>query len=204
MDYLTDTNDGRLDYIYEKPGTGHLGVIQGLLNYDETELGIDGLVPDKVSNIGPGILKGPDQGAVLMTAAEVYFNQAEAVLKGLMSGDAESLYNSGVQASFSYLGAGSAAAYLAQTLQLVKYSVSNNKLEAIITQKWIATNGIDAIQSWFDYNRTGYPSNLPISVLAPHADRPVRLFYPSSEITSNGLNVPTQPDAFSAKIFWAN
>ena len=204
LDLLTDTNDGRLDYIYEKPATGHLGVIQGLLNYDETPLGVDGLVPDKVSNIGPGILKGPDQGAVLMTLAEVKFNQAEAVLKGLMSGDAEALYNAGVQASFSYLGAGSASAYLAQTLQNVKYSVSNNKLEAIITQKWIAVNGIDAIQSWFDYNRTGYPSNLPISVLAPHADRPVRLFYPSSEITSNGLNVPTQPDAFSAKIFWAN
>lgn len=204
LDYLTNTNDGRLDYIYEKPGTGHLGVIQGLLNYDETPLGVDGLVPDKVSNIGPGILKGPDQDAIMMTLAEVYFNQAEAVLKGLMSGDDEALYNAGVRASFSYLGAGSADAYLAQTLQLVKYSVSNNKLEAIITQKWIATNGIDAIQSWFDYSRTGYPSNLPISVLAPHADRPVRLFYPSSEITTNGLNVPTQPDAFSAKIFWAN
>jgi hypothetical protein len=204
LDYLDLTNDGRLDFIYERPGTGHLGVPQGLEGYDETEYGVDGLVPGLVSNIGPGILKGPDQDAILMTLAEVYFNQAEAVLKGAMSGDAGALYDMGVSASFSYLGAGSAAAYLAQPKQLVNYDFSNNKLEAIITQKWIAVNGIDASQSWFDYNRTGYPSNLPISLQAFTSDRPVRLFYPSSEITSNGLNLPAQPDAFSSKIFWAN
>jgi len=110
----------------------------------------------------------------------------------------------GIEASFSYLGAGSAAAYIAQTGQLVSYDNTSNKQEAIITQKWIALNGIDAIQSWFDYNRTGYPSNLPISTQATSADRPVRLAYPSSEITGNTANVPAQPNAFTSKVFWAN
>ena len=64
--------------------------------------------------------------------------------------------------------------------------------------------GINALQSWFDYTRTGYPSDLPISLQATTADRPVRLFYPSSEITGNSNNIPTQPDAFTAKPFWAN
>ena len=201
LDYLTATGDPRIDYIYEEPATGHLGVVQGLKNYDSPV--VDAYVPELVSNIGPGILKGPDQSAVLMTASEIYFNQAEAILKGLMDGDDETMYKNGVQASFDYLGAGSATSYLGNGLNLVTYTNSSNKEEAIITQKWIALNGIDAIQTWFDYSRTGFPSNLPISELASTPDRPVRLYYPSSELTSNGSNVPSQPNAFTEKIFWA-
>ena len=36
-----------------------------------------------------------------------------------------------------------------------------------------------------------------------NTDRPVRFFYPAGEYTSNGENVPTQPNAFTDKIFWA-
>lgn len=202
--YLTNTNDPRLDRLYEKPATGHLGVMQGLQNYDETVYGVDGLTPEFVSNIGPGILKGANQGAVLYTAAESYFNQAEIDLKFNAGANAKTLYESGIQASFTYLGAGSATAYFTQAKNLVNWNTSTNKQQAIITQKWIAVNGIDAIQSWFDYNRTGYPANLPISALATSADRPVRLAYPASEVTSNTLNLPAQPNVFTAKIFWAN
>lgn len=202
--YLKTTNDPRIDFIYEKPATGHLGVMQGLQNYDETPLGVDGLIPAKVSNIGPGILKSASQSSVLYTAAEAYFNQAELDLKFNSGANAQALYESGIQASFSYLGAGSATSYYTQAKNLVNWNTSTNKLEAIITQKWIAVNGIDAIQSWFDYNRTGFPKNLPISALASTTDRPVRLAYPASEVTSNGKNLPAQPDVFKAKIFWAN
>ena len=196
IDVLTLTSDPRIDFIYEEPDSGHLGVEQGV--YDEN------LGPENVSNLGSGILKGPSQASVLYTLAECYFNQAEAALKGLMPGDAKSLYEQGIQASFSYLGAGDASEYYSQNLNLVGWEASNNKLEAIITQKWIATNSIDALQSWFDYSRTGYPSNLPISTLATTPDRPVRLAYPSSELSSNGANVPEQPDPFIDKIFWGN
>jgi hypothetical protein len=202
--YLTSTSDPRLNFIYERPATGHLGVKQGLQNYDETPLGVDGLVPAKVSNIGPGILKSAKQGAVLFTAAESYFDQAELDLKFKSGANAQALYELGIQASFTYLGAGSATTYFTQAKDLVNWNTSTNKLQAIITQKWIAVNGIDAIQSWFDYNRTGFPKNLPISALASTADRPVRLAYPASEVTSNGINLPAQPNVFTAKIFWAN
>ena len=202
--YLTSTNDPRIDFIYEKPATGHLGVMQGLQNYDETPLGVDGLVPEKVSNIGPGILKSASQDAILYTLAESYFNQAELDFKFKAGANAKTLYELGIQASFDYLGAGSATEYYTQAKNLVNWNTSANKLEAIITQKWIAVNGIDAIQSWFDYSRTGFPKNLPISALASTPDRPVRLAYPASEITSNGKNLPAQPDVFNTKIFWAN
>ncbi|MBT8302140.1 MAG: SusD/RagB family nutrient-binding outer membrane lipoprotein, partial [Maribacter sp.] len=121
-----------------------------------------------------------------------------------MPGDAKLLYENGIQASFSYLGAGNASLYYSQNLDLVSWDTSANKQEAIITQKWLALNSIDAIQAWFDYSRTGYPANLPISGLATNSDRPVRLAYPSSEITANGENLPPQPDVFTDKIFWAN
>ena len=201
IDFLTDTQDPRIDYIYEEPPTGHLGLGQGVL-YDEVTNG--DFVPEKVSNLGPGILQGPDQASVLMTAAEIYLNLAEAAFKGLIPGDARTYYENGIQASFTYLGAGDATTYYSNSLDLVNWETSANKLEAIITQKWIALNSIDAIQTWFDYSRTGFPSQLPISDRATTAGRPVRLAYPSSEITSNGANLPAQPDVFTEKIFWAN
>jgi hypothetical protein len=210
LGYLENTNDPRIDFIYEEPDDGHLGVVQGLLNYDDPI--VDQYVPEKVSNLGPGILKGADQDVVIYTLAECYFNLAEVIERGFVSGNAEVNYNNGIQASFDYLGAGSAAAYYGQATPNVGYG-SSDPIEAIITQKWIATNSITAEQSWFDYNRTGYPDpagfgsfdpGLPVSLLASTADRPVRLYYPASEISSNGANVPTQPNAFTAKIFWAN
>ena len=204
--YLTSTNDPRIDYLYEEPATGHLGVPQGLLDYD-TPI-VDRYDPANVSNLGPGILQAADQGAVIFTLAESYFNLAEAADKGLLTAadGGKALYESGITASFQYLGlsAGSAAAYYSQATENVGWIASGNKLNAIITQKWLAVNGITAEQSWFDYSRTGYPSNLPISQLASTVGRPVRLFYVSGELSSNGDNVPAQPDAFTDKVFWAN
>lgn len=201
LDYLTTTNDPRIDYIYELPETGHLGVVQGLLDYDTPVP--DAYVPELVSNIGPGILKSATMGACIFTLAESYFNQAEATLKA--GGNAQPLYEAGIAASFDYLGAEGASEYYSQAVPLVGWNSSTGQeLEAIITQKWIAVNGITAEQSWFDYSRTGYPSNLPISELASTPDRPVRLFYTADEISANGANVPSQPNAFTEKIFWGN
>ncbi|MDC1259697.1 SusD/RagB family nutrient-binding outer membrane lipoprotein [Flavobacteriaceae bacterium] len=202
LDRLTDTNDGRLNLLFEEPDTGHLGVVQGLQEYDSPV--VDQYVPDLVSNIGPGILRGPDQGAVIYTAAEAYFNLAEAALKGFTGDDAQTMYESGITASFDYLGASGASAYYAQDIATVGWAASSNKLEAIIVQKWLGVMGINALQSWFDFNRTGYPSDVPMSLLSTKPNRPVRLSYPSSELTANSNNLPTQQDVFSSKIFWAN
>lgn len=202
LDFLENLNDTRIDFIYEKPSTGHLGVVQGLLDYD-TPI-VDQFIPANVSNIGPGILKSATMDAVIFTASENYFLQAEAMMKGFLQGDPKEAFQKGIQASFDYLGDPGANAYMMQPKALVNWDFSPNKMEAIITQKWIALNGIDAIQSWFDYSRTGFPLNLPVSLLATTTDRPVRLFYPASEVTSNSANLPQQRNAFTDKIFWAN
>jgi hypothetical protein len=207
IDYLTSTNDPRIDKIYEKPSTGHLGVPQGLLDYDTPVP--DQYMPEKVSNIGPGILKAADMDAIIFTLAESYFNQAELRQKGLITTgpSAQALYESGITASFQFLGLTSAQAttYFSQSRDLVNWGNSPDKIKAIITQKWIAVNGLTAEQSWFDYSRTGFPSGIPIPLnYNATADRPVRLYYPAGEYSSNGENVPTQPSAFTTKIFWAN
>ncbi|WP_289055545.1 SusD/RagB family nutrient-binding outer membrane lipoprotein [Carboxylicivirga marina] len=197
LDYLRDNGDKRIDTLFAKGKNGHLGVPQGVTvgpDYGQTF----------VSLIGDGLLKGYDMGAVIFSLSESYFNQAEAALKGY-GGDPEALYESGVKASFSYLGFVPSVAenHLDKNLPNVNYEASPDKLEAIITQKWLAMMGITAEQSWFDYSRTGFPKNLPISNQASTPDRPVRLHYPSSEITGNTINVPEQKNAFTDKIFWA-
>jgi len=180
-----------------------------LLDYD-TPI-VDRYEPDNVSNFGPGLLKGPDQDAIIFTLAESYLNQAEVALKGFLPGTAKSLYQAGIAASFDYLiddegvdAAEVAESYYTQPIVNVGWDISPNKQEAIIVQKWIAVNGLDAIQSWFDYNRTGFPSDIPIPLnYTATPDRPVRLLYPASELASNSDNVPAQKNAFTDKIFWA-
>jgi len=201
---LTTLGDARIDFIYEEPATGHLGVDQGLSNYP---LPNGTLGEANVSNIGDGLLKSAEQSSVVFSLAEAELLQAEAAFKNpsYVDGDAKSHFDKGVAASFDYLGAPDPTGYTSSGTNLADYTASTNKLEAIITQKWIAHNGIDAIQSWFDYNRTGFPSNIPVSLSSPTPDRPVRLFWPASEISGNGANVPLpQPDVFTTKIFWAN
>lgn len=217
IDLLQNTSDPRIDYLYEEPETGHLGVPQGITADPAV------YAPSLVSNIGPGRLKSPTQPGIIFTLAERYFNEAELALKGF-GGDPEALYNAGVTASFVTLGVEGtiddddnpetpevattpeqeAATYLAQARPNINYGASPNKLEAIITQKWLAVNGVTAEQSWFDWVRTGYPSNLPVSQEAPNLQRPVRLSYPASEVGGNTANVPTQPNVFTDEIFWAN
>jgi hypothetical protein len=197
INYLNNTGDFRIDYIFEEPATGHLGVPQGIT--------ADNAVyhPDLVSNLGEGILQGADQGSIIYTLAEAYLNQAELALKGF-GGDPKALYEEGVAASFSTLGAPNVEGYLAQNVENVNYDASSDKLEAIITQKWLATLALTAEQSWFDHSRTGYPVGLPVSQEVPNLVRPVRLSYPASEVGGNSLNKPAQPDVYTTKVFWGN
>lgn len=158
------------------------------------------------SELGPGIRVSPSQNSYFFTAAESYFLQSEAVLRGLYSGNAQSLFESGIRASFNLLGIPDEAdAYISSSANtnLIGWNGTTDKVEAIMTQKWIALCGINAIESLIDYNRTGYP-DVPLSLIAEKPTLPVRLLYPASEYSTNSANVPTQQNtaAFTDKIFW--
>jgi len=216
INFFQNTNDTtRLGAIFQEDPSGYKGINQGQPNNSDDQ------TPDYVSNLklGGGVLKSATMGSAIFTLAEHELNLAELAFKGFnVSGSAQSHYEAGIQASFDYLGASGASSYYTNGKENVDWNNSSNKMDAIMTQKWLATMGITAEQAWFDYNRTGYPDAKPVGVstgpTAPtgfplsaqagsNKDRPVRLHYPASEITRNGSNVPDQPDPFTQKIFWA-
>lgn len=102
----------------------------------------------------------------------------------------------------------------------------DQKLEAIITQKYIALNNIFGLEAWNEFRRTRYPrtvttpsypatrytSLVSLQSESTAPDRlPTRIQYPQNEFTYNGDNVRAQGgtgeggiiDIFNDKIFWA-
>jgi len=179
-----------------------------------------------------GALKGPEAGYPVMTAAESYFLQAEAAVTGLVAGDAKALFESGILWSFRYTYllpddatvAGDfeadAAAYMAAnpSNRLVNFDLATTdarKIEAIITQKYIALNYVNSEEAWSEYRRTHYPtivngSNNGTQTFASSVSEstrpdklPTRVLYPSSEGSYNSANVPQNISPFTSTIFWA-
>jgi hypothetical protein len=144
-----------------------------------------------------------------LTDFESLFIQAEAAQKHIITGDVKALYEGGVTQSIVYLGGSVADAidYLGQAGKpLVNFNEAPSPLEIIITQKWIALNGIDPMPIWTDYRRTHFPSFIHFSAdpAKLNAKPPVRLLYPQTEINTNGDNVTAQGpvNLFSTHIFW--
>lgn len=193
-----------------------VGVIDARLNRQFTPrsstaplvVGVDqGASTGRTSKLGVGVLKSSEQDLVLMSASESYFLQAEAVERGYLPGSAQSLFQQGIRKSFEYLGltVANANSYIASSNGVSRIGWgSGNNLEAIITQKWIANNSINGIESWIELTRTGYPSSLPLPLTTTATSRPIRLLYPDSEYSGNSNNVPNQisSDAFTSKVFW--
>lgn len=194
---ITGVIDPRLESYYVPLGTGVVGVLQGA---------DDDSAPDDISELGTAYLISPDQDGIVMLAAESYFLQAEAVFKGYLSGNAQALFEQGITASFEYHGlASDAPTYIAQSsgVDEIGWNGSSNKIEAIMTQKWLATNSINAIEAYIDMTRTGFPE-IPLALTAQKNKKPNRLLYPDSEQFGNAENVPNQvpADAFNTFIFW--
>ena len=208
--FYQHTNDGRLGYFYAPSSVQsakYLGGIFGVTGVPG-QSGIGGNGSDGGSTIQDaslpspsGLLQGSSAPAVLISSFESQFLQSEAALYGWIPGDPQALYNEAITESFEYLkvqSADSAAnAYYSQPLNNVNYAASSNKVQAIITQKWAALNGISMLESYNDFRRLGFPNDLPQSPQANHPF-PRRLLYPLSEQSTNAANVPASP----AKIFW--
>jgi len=87
---------------------------------------------------------------------------------------------------------------------LSDWSASPDKLKAIWFQKWIALTNFSGLEAWSEFRRTNFPP-LPASAGAPVGQPlPLRLFYPSTELASNGANVLAQGtiDVFTTRLFW--
>jgi len=148
----------------------------------------------------------------IMSLAESKFLQAEAALRyPALFSNAQGNFTDGITASYNYFGASSSwlTTYLAAITTKVGLGwvgTNDNKLEAIMTQKWIALTGVNPEQSYFDYTKTGYPVTL--SATTATNPKPNRLIYPLSEYIANANNVPaiSNTDVFSKNKFtpfWA-
>lgn len=193
----TSTNDPRIAYYYNKGSQpAYLGSVFG----DPT--GTSG-----AATIGTGLLNVTGN-AIIMTASESLFLQAEAAQRGWITGTPMQLYKDAVTASFQFDQVAdpvsAAATYLSQNNPNVNWDLETDKIKLIITQKWFALNGIDILSSYNDFRRTGYP-NAPLSTDPNSAGKvPVRMLYPQREITTNGANVAAQGsiDPFTTTVFW--
>lgn len=190
--------DVRISKLYAPvSGSTYVGNVQGV----EAPV-----APAALSKLGNGIVVGPDQDGYLMTASESYFLQSEAVWRGSLAGDAKALFESGIQASFDLLGVpASGASYIANSNSVngLGWDASTNKLQAIMTQKWVALNGINGLESFIEFVRTGFPAT-GVSTVAIYPNLPKRLLYPTSELTGNSANVPnvSLSQIFTQGAFW--
>jgi hypothetical protein len=161
----------------------------------------------------------PESAVVWMNPAEVYFLRAEGALKGWdMQGTIQNLYETGIRTSFSFVGASNPDGYISNstlrpgtytdpvtsgnsittapstiTIQWNDGATPEQKLERIITQKWIATYP-DGQEAWSEFRRTAYPKIFPVRVNNSgnriSTDIQIRrLPFPSTEYTNNNENM---------------
>jgi hypothetical protein len=177
-----------------------------------------------------GLFKGRTAGMVMMLEAEAQLLLAEAQLKGFVAGSAATSFRNGLDASFTYLYKDITNAvvgtpvtdvdnYINQNLgnHLADYAAATSddeRLEAIITQKYISMNFIHGHEAWSEFRRTAYPAIVDgssdplltfasIASVSTRADKlPVRVPYASTEYQLNPSNVPNNINQFSDLIFW--
>jgi hypothetical protein len=237
IDFYRATQDSRLGYFYTpktvtatNPNFFTVTLPLNFNDYFGNYIGSQATNPDGTgaSNIGSGLVVSPSQSAVMITAAESYFVQAEATVYGWLPGgaaQAQILYQNGITKSYEYLLVGGsiasadtwAATYYGQNIGYVAFPTSassDSLVHTIITQKWAALNGINCAEAYNDWRRTfnsvtnsGYPI-VPLSTSSTNVQShmPFRYYYPTEEQTNNnaawtaagGASI----DPFNSKIFW--
>lgn len=92
------------------------------------------------------------------TIDEAQFLKAEAYARLGNAGAAETAYNAAVNAAFARVGAEGASMLLDGAYKFDSSASVEAQVEQIITQKWLSNVLCLPIESWFDLNRTGYPT----------------------------------------------
>lgn len=157
--------------------------------------------------------------AYLMTLEESLFLQAEAQARYGSDATAKTLYDAAITKNFgrysltatSFIG--NAGVYTYPTSGTLEA-----KIEAIITQKWIAAFPGNGFEAFFDQNRTGFPKKSTVYSSDPNyvpgqlvyskngatVDKkfPKRIVYPQEETNTN-RNTPALK-TITTSIWWSN
>jgi len=154
-----------------------------------------------------------------ITAAESYFMQAEALERYYGGAGAKAKYDQGVTAAFAQAGVTGVENYIGagKVYEYKTAATFEQKLQQIITQKWLSFPGSHALEGFFEQNRTGYPvissvystnSNYVPGQLVYSKNGitgagnfPRRLVFPDYERTRN-KNTPVEVP-IATKVWWA-
>jgi hypothetical protein len=128
------------------------------------------------------------ENTFVISYPEMCFNIAEAINRGWSTGNATDWYERGVKASMSFYGLNDATAFLAQTS--VKYAGNNAAgLTQILNQKYVTFFQNSGYEAYYNWRRTGIPAFLVGPGTANGTKIPLRFIYPSTELSTNGVNV---------------
>ena len=183
---------------------------------------LKGYMPDYLfSNPADIITQKTNQGkplfpTILMTSADSHFMIAEAIVKGLASGDANNYYQIGLEKAMAIWETSTTSDFLGSNMGSLNGTVEEN-LEKIATQRWLA-NYTNGYESWSIVRDTGYPTtavitsdNNDIYSFAGEMNglQAQRLRYGTSVYGSNGENVNIAvskqgPDNMTTKLWFAN
>ncbi len=207
--FLEATNDPRIVSYFGS--TAPISVNQGDYNNTTNKTYANAVSP----------IQTPTDPVWFISAAESAFMQSEALVRYFGGGTpAKTAYLAGIDASFAANGITSttAAAFTAaSTDPNVNWDISTNKIETIITQKWVSlAQGSHALEAFFEQERTGYPLNSPVYststsyvpgqwVYSPNGVTgglfPKRLVFPAVE-TERNKNTPAQVP-LTTPVWWA-
>lgn len=210
-------------FTYQVEGEAKTKEDAGFAIYDGIENGFNLVPADSDKNFATINLEGGyidfvgdggDNGMYcpVMFYSEVKFLEAEAALRGWISGDANALYKQGVEASMDYVGVDATAAtdYIAGLPNIS--GATEASLKQLITQKWVA-NFPNGVEAWSDFRRTDYPDlTLPKDGVSGSASVAAgtwvkRVRYPNNEHDQNEANMPSalntlDTDRMDAKVWW--
>lgn len=108
----------------------------------------------------------PVYSEIIMTNAEAYFLQAEAAVRGMGAGNAQSLFESGIKEAMKLWDVSGADAdtYIAnQAVANITAGTLEEKLEKIATQRWLVSF-TDGFEAWAVVRDYGYPTELAAGV----------------------------------------
>ena len=165
-------------------------------------------IRDSISLVG-AYFEAPQFSFNLITAAEVNYLKAEAMLAGLTPGDANAAYRTGIQLAMEQYGVppASITTFLASSAATLS-GTSEQQLEQIIDQKYI-TLIYQSNEAWAEYRRTGYPKMwLGSGPTDTQGQIPRRLTYPADEYSKNQVNVTAavsnyqDGDKLTSRMWW--
>jgi hypothetical protein len=189
LSWLERNNDPRLDdyFLFATKASPsdpdiYIGINQG--DYENTD-------PIYNRSSLPNIR--PTDPVDFISLAESHFLQAEALERFFGGADAKAQYDAGVMAAFARYSE-DATPFIADG---GKYAYPGSggfeeKLEAIITQKWASMPGSHALEAFFERNRTNYPETSPVYSTSP-TYIPGQFVYHKKGVT-NGL--------FAKRMIW--